>query len=633
MHGKGELPMTRPLVIAKSSWMMTLASIAVVIAALYLGKGVLLPLTLAALLSFLLSPVCGWLERRGLSRFPAVAVTAILGFTLLGIVTWTATVQITSLAPKIPEYQQNIEAKLSSVNAYAASLLRNITRTAQDMGEKLSPTELVNEGLTTEDRLYSVRVVSSPASPLQIFGGMFGTLLEVLGTTGIVIVLVVFFLVQREDLRDRFIHLVGKGHVTVTTQMLEDAGKRVSRYLSMLFLVNGMFGICVGTGLALIGVPNAILCGILATTLRFIPYIGPWIAAAMPIGLSMAISPGWIAPLMTVGLFVVLELLNNNLLEPWLYGRNTGVSAVAVLVAAVFWMWLWGPTGLLLATPLTVCLLVVGKHVPQLSFLNILLGTDPVFEPKDRIYQRLLAGDQDEAADLLEGYLEHQSLVEVYDTVVIPALALGETHWQLGELNEGKHKFMMESLRDMIQDQGEHERETKTNVESAIRSKEESVLSRIDEPIDAQLNILCLPARSEADEIAAMMLAQVLEAQSYRVEAVPVASLAEELFDLVDLHAKTDVICISATPPAAVMHARYLCKRLRERMPQLKLVAGLWDFGGDLNKAIERIGCDAIVVTTLAEAQEQIRLLVSSSRPNNQVPSKLAPIMMAKALP
>ena len=218
---------------------------------------------------------------------------------------------------------------------------------------------------------------------------MFGTLLEVLGTTGIVIVLVVFFLVRREDLRDRFIHLVGKGHVTVTTQMLEDADTRVSRYLSMLFLVNVTFGISVGIGLYLIGVPNAILWGILAAALRFIPYIGPWIAAAMPIGLSMAISTGWVAPILTVGLFVVLELFSNNVLEPWLYGKNTGVSAVAVLVAAVFWTWLWGPVGLLLATPLTVCLLVVGKHVPQLSFLDILLGNEPVFEPKKRIYQRL----------------------------------------------------------------------------------------------------------------------------------------------------------------------------------------------------------------------------------------------------
>ena len=238
------------------------------------------------------------------------------------------------------------------------------------MGQNPLLSEQAAEPQGTTELPFSVRVLSSPASPLQVFGGMFGTLLEVLGTIGIVIVLVVFFLIRREDLRDRFIHLVGKGQVTVTTQMLEDAGTRVSRYLSMLFLINVTFGISVGIGLYLIGVPNAILWGILAAALRFIPYIGPWIAAAMPIGLSMAISTGWVAPILTVGLFVVLELFSNNVLEPWLYGKNTGVSAVAVLVAAVFWLWLWGPVGLLLATPLTVCLLVVGKHVPA----TILLG-------------------------------------------------------------------------------------------------------------------------------------------------------------------------------------------------------------------------------------------------------------------
>ena len=288
---------------------------------------------------------------------------------------------------------------------------------------------------------------------------MFGTLLETLGTIGIVIVLVVFFLIRREDLRDRFIHLVGKGHVTVTTQMLEDANTRVSRYLSMLFLVNVIFGISVGIGLYLIGVPSAILWGILATALRFIPYVGAWIAAAMPIALSLAISTGWVAPILTVGLFVVLELFNSNVLEPWLYGKHTGVSAVAILVAAVFWLWLWGPVGLLLATPLTVCLLVIGKHVPQLSFLDILLGNEPVFEPKKRIYQRLVAGDQEEADELLEDLLEHKPLVEVYDTVLIPALALAETHWHRGEFNDGKHKFIMESLKEMIQDRIERQQE------------------------------------------------------------------------------------------------------------------------------------------------------------------------------
>jgi hypothetical protein len=436
---------------------------------------------------------------------------------------------------------------------------------------------------------------------------MFGTLLEVLGTAGIVIVLVVFFLIRREDLRDRFIHLVGKGHVTVTIQMLEDAGKRVSRYLSMLFLINVTFGISVGIGLYLIGVPNAILWGILAAALRFIPYIGPWIAAAMPIGLSLAISTGWGAPILTVGLFVVLELFSNNVMEPWLYGKNTGVSAVAVLIAAVFWMWLWGPVGLLLATPLTVCLLVVGKYVPQLSFLDILLGTEPVFEPRTRVYQRILAGDQDEAAELIAGYLEHRPLVEVYDTVLIPALALAETHLQLGELNEGKHKFIMESLKEMIQDRGERQQEMQAKEDTADAPEVGGDSSNVDETNSSRFCILSLPARSEADEIAAMMLAQVLETKGCDVQSISVMSLAGD--DLADQNS-ADVICVSATPPAAVMHARYLCKRLRGRLPEVKLVVGLWDAQGDLNKARERIGCGAIVVATLADAQEQIRLLI-----------------------
>ena len=296
-------------------------------------------------------------------------------------------------------------------------------------------------------------------SPLQLLGRTFGTLIEVLGLAGIVVILVVFFLVRREDLRDRFIRLVGKGQATVTTQMLEDAATRVSRYLSMLFLINATFGIAVGIGLYLIGVPNAVLWGILAATLRFVPYIGPWIAAVAPICLAMAISTGWLAPILTLGLFVVLELFCGNVLEPWLYGKGTGVSAVAVLVAAVFWTWLWGIAGLLLATPLTVCLLVIGKHVPQLSFLDILLGNEPVFEPKRRVYQRLLAGDQEEATELVDDDLENRPLVEVYDTLLIPALALAETDWHRGELDEGRHKFILQSLKEMIHERGEDQQE------------------------------------------------------------------------------------------------------------------------------------------------------------------------------
>ena len=606
--------MARPDEIVKSSWMSTLASTAVVIAALYMAKSLLVPLTLAVLLSFLLMPVCEWLERRRFARIPAVLTTAILGFTMLGIVAWIAVVQMTHLAPKIPEYQNNIQAKLSSVNEYAAAALSKITKRAVAVGQNSLVPEPAAEPKGTTDLPYSVRVISSPTSPLQLFGGMFGTLLEALGTIGIVIVLVVFFLIRREDLRDRFIHLVGRGHVTVTTQMLEDANARVSRYLSMLFLVNVSFGISVGIGLYLIGVPSAVLWGILAAALRFIPYIGSWIAAAMPIGLSMAISTGWVAPLLTGSLFVVLELFHGNVLEPWLYGKHTGVSAVAILVAAVFWLWLWGPVGLLLATPLTVCLLVIGKHVPQLSFLDILLGNEPVFEPKKRIYQRLVAGDQEEADELLEELLEHRPLVEVYDTVLIPALALAETHWLRGEFNDEKHKFIMESLKEMIQDRIERQQELRIQ-KKAEDAQQVNDLSGPADLIDLpRLHILSLPARSEADEIAAMMLAQVLEAGNCVVQAVSVTSLVSEMVDLVERLA-ADVVCVSATPPGAMMHARYLCKHLRHRFPKMKLVVGMWDDHRDLNKVKERVGCGASVISTLADADEQIRLLIQQLLP------------------
>lgn len=604
--------MAQPKEFNRRPTILTIAAVAVVIGALYLGKGLLVPLAVAVLLSFLLSPVCDWLERRGLGSLPSVTVTAVLGFALLGGLAWTAAVQITSLVPKIPEYQTNVEAKLSSVNAYAVSTLRQVTRTTEAMGEKLSPIETTKDvGISADsgDRLYAVRVVKQPSSPLEIVAGLsgsFGTMLQALGAVAIVIVLVVFFLVQREDLRDRFIRLVGKTHVTVTTQTLEDAGNRVIGYLSMLFVMNLMFGVSIGIGLYLIGLPNAILWGIMAAVLRFIPYIGPWIAAAMPVALSMAISPGWYAPFLTVALFVVLELLNNNLLEPWLYGKNTGVSAVAVLIAAFFWMWLWGPVGLLLATPLTVCLLVVGKHVPELSFLNILLGSDPVFEPHERIYQRFLAGDSDEAADLFGEYLEQQSLTEAYDKVLIPALGLAEKYWQLGELADGKHEFIIDGLKELIQDQGERQRELliKQNTEHTEPLGEG--VGGSDAIRSPCLSVICLPARSETDEIATQVLAQVLAATGCRIEIIALKALTGDLDELAEQCAAADVVCISATRPAAVMHARYLSKRLRDRLPEISLIVGLWDSRGDLSKASARIACDAIVVATLTSAQEKI---------------------------
>ena len=598
--------------LAKSARM--LASIAVIVAALYVAKGVLVPITLAVLLSFLLSPVCDWLERHWLGRVPAVMVTALVGFTVFGGATWMAVVQVSDLAPRMPEYETNLKGKLQSANAYVSATLGRVTRTAQGMSENLSPVELAQPPQGTKEWPYAVRIISSPANPLQVFGSMFGTVLQVLGSVGVVIILVVFFLVRRDDLRDRFILLVGQGQVSLTTQMLEDAGTRVSRYLAAAFLVNAIYGTAVGVGLYLIGVPNPTLWGILATILRFIPYLGPWLAAAMPIGLSMAISGDWMAPGLTIGLFVVLELVTNNALEPWLYGKNTGVSAVAVLLAAVFWTWLWGVVGLLLATPLTVCLLVVGRHVPQLSFLNTLLGDKPVFEPTKRVYQRLLAGDDEEAAELLDKYFEHTPLVEVYDTVLIPALVSAETHWRRGEIEETRHTFILQTLNSMIQERGERMQEPQQQAGNEEVEDAETGSGIADRAALPGVRVLCLPAHGEADELAAMMLAQIVGIRGCVVETVPAAAMgtASELVEYVG-QSKADVVCISAVPPAAVAHARRLRMRLRRRFPQLNLVVGLWNSPGDLNEARERVGSDlrTQIVATLADAQAQIRRFVA----------------------
>ena len=598
--------------LAKSARM--LASIAVIVAALYVAKGVLVPITLAVLLSFLLSPVCDWLERHWLGRVPAVMVTALVGFTVFGGATWMAVVQVSDLAPKMPEYETNLKVKLQSANAYVGATLGRVTRTAQGMSENLSPAELTQAPQGTKEWPYAVRIISSPASPLQVFGSVFGTVLQVLGSVGVVIILVVFFLVRRDDLRDRFILLVGQGEVSLTTQVLEDAGTRVSRYLAAAFLVNSIYGTAVGVGLYLIGVPNPTLWGILATTLRFIPYLGPWLAAAMPIGLSMAISGDWMAPGLTIGLFVVLELVTNNALEPWLYGKNTGVSAVAVLLAAVFWTWLWGVVGLLLATPLTVCLLVVGKHVPQLSFLNTLLGDKPVFEPTKRVYQRLLAGDDEEAAELLEKYFEHAPLVEVYDTVLIPALGSAETHWRRGEIEETRHTFILQTLKSMIQERGERKLQPQQQAGNEDVEDAQTGSGTADRAALPGVRVLCLPAHGEADELAAMMLAQIVDIRGCVVETVPAAAMgaASELVEYVG-QSRADVVCISAVPPAAVTHARRLRMRLRRRFPELNLVVGLWNSPDDLNEAKERVGSDlrTQVVATLADAQAQIRRFVA----------------------
>ena len=384
------------------------------------------------------------------------------------------------------------------------------------------------------------------------------------------VLLVIFMLLRREDLRRRLIRLIGKGRISAATHAMDDAGSRVFRYLFMQLVVNVSYGIPVAIGLYFIGVPNAVLWGAFAAVLRFIPYIGPWIAAAIPVALSLAVSPSWTMPLLTIGLFVVLELLSNNVMEPWLYGSSTGVTPIALIIAAVFWTWLWGPVGLILSTPLTVCLVVMGRHVPRLSFLSVLLSDEEALTPAEDCYHRLLTvGEQDEL-EFVEAYLKANSLTALYDSVFIPVIIATETDHRLELLDDEQRLLIEQSLRDIIEDLG-----TRPQVTSKIdanRAAAEDTPSRGPAP---PFRVYCLPARADRDELAGAMLTQLLQQQGFAAQNASGKLAAGELLDLVE-KSDVDAACISVVSPSTVIHARYLCVKLRARFPQLKIVIGLW---------------------------------------------------------
>ena len=445
-------------------------AVVLAIASLYFGKDVLIPLALSLLLSFLLAPHITLLERWKFGRISAVLTVVVLAFALIGVLGWVVAGQLFSLANKLPEYRENLQAKIESVWKPLGKGLDRSSATVRELNEQLSnPPSRQNRGLSSQ--VMQVEVVESRWSAFTLLRDSLGPILKPAGTAGIVIIFVIFLLLKREDLRDRLIYLIGPGRLNTTTEALDDAAGRVSRYLLMQSIVNGSQGIAVGIGLFAIGLPNAILWGLLSALLKFIPYLGPWISALAPIALSLAVFDGWTRPLLTVGWIVFLELVSSNFVEPWLYGASIGVSPFALLLAAVFWTWLWGIAGLMLSAPLTVCLVVMGKYIPQLEFLSTLLGDKPVLEPKARFYQRLLAMDQEEAGTVLDKYLKENQLVDACDTILIPALGLAEQDRHRGNLDENREKFVLESIGEMIEGIGQRAQSTESDRVSTI-SKE-----------------------------------------------------------------------------------------------------------------------------------------------------------------
>jgi hypothetical protein len=373
-------------------------------------------------------------------------------------------------------------------------------------------------------------------------------------------------LLEREELRDRFIKLVGARDLQRSTEALGDAAERVSRFLLMQLLVNIGYGITIGVGLYFIGVPNAVLWGVLATVMKFIPYLGTFLAALFPMALAFGIDPSWSMLLWTIALFVTVEAVSSNVIEPWVYGATTGLSSLAIIMAAIFWTILWGPVGLFLSTPLTVCLLVIGRYVPNLNFLDILLGSDPVLASEERFYRRLLSGNVEEAVDLAERYIEEKSLHEFHDGVVIPALRLAENDRQRNETDIGYRRVVADSLVAVLREIAED-----VNDKEPAASK-----TGQDSKAASQASVLCIGGRTELDRAAAEMVAQVLAERGIGARALPPVSVSQDAIGQLDLTG-IEVICLSYLDPQPYVFAKYVSRRLKRRAPEIRIVICVWN--------------------------------------------------------
>jgi predicted PurR-regulated permease PerM len=594
------------------SQLVALTAGVAVIATLYFARVVLVPFALAILFSFLLSPLVRGLEKARLPRAISVLFVVVVAMTVVGSIGVAVTNQLVDVTNQLPNYKANIQKKVESVRGSNRAALVRATEAVNELSREVveapsatAPTSHPHKQLsaseTAGNKPVDVQVVQAPNGPWEFLYGWLGTV----GVAGIVLVFTVFMLLRREDLRNRFIRLVGHGHLNLMTQALDDASHRISKYLLLQFLVNAAYGLVVGIGLHFIGLPNALLWGVIAAVLRFLPYVGPPIGALLPTVLSLAVFDGWARSLMVIGLFLVIEIIVANFLEPMLYGAHTGISSLAILVAAVFWTLLWGPVGLVLSTPLTVCLVVLGRYVPQLEFLHILLGDEPVLTPEAQFYQRLLAGDHREARQVLEQHLEGSSLLELYDSVVIPALALAEQDRHQNDLDEAVERFICQSTRELVEELDEKCAEVREMpvVEAGDHDPENAATQRA---IALRSKVVCVPVRDEADEIIGTMLAQLLERSGHEAQCIALGTTAEMLEQIGNEN--PDYVVLSALPPFALTYARTLYKRVRARLPEVSIVIGVWNFS-EVEKLSSRLALDSHGkgVTTLRAARAEVR--------------------------
>jgi predicted PurR-regulated permease PerM len=569
------------------------------------------------LLTFMLSPVVGALDRRRLGRVTSVLLVALCTFCVAAGLGWVLMRQLLALTDELPGYSVNIRHRVAQLRELGTGgSVEKVQRTVKEVVGEIQKADPRPEA----GKPKAVPVVVEPPPSLQAY---LPGLLDMIATAGIVLLLVIFMLLERQKLRNRLIRLVGYRRVTVTTRALDEAGARISRYLLMQFVINGSLGLGVGLVFFLLGIPYAALWGVLAGALRFVPYVGPLGAVLLPTILALAVFPGWTRPLLVIGSFLVLELVANMILEPWLYGQSAGVSQVALLVAVLFWAWLWGPIGLLLATPLTVCLIVLSKHLPAMSFLVVLMGDEPPLEPKARYYQRLLARDQDEAAGIVEEYVKANARESLYDEVLLPALYYANQDRQREEISEADAQFVAHATQEIVDDLTQDQ---SSSAETVVRPTVVDTGAR-----SPQLLLAC-PARDEVDAVALRMFEHLFDPSQGRVEIVGVPLLTSEVTELV-AERRPAVLFVGSVAPGGVTHARHVCKRVRARCPELKLVVGRWGLHDEQAAEREQLvaaGADR-VGTSMLESQHQLAELSmlaadAAPQPDESPPLFIAPV-------
>jgi predicted PurR-regulated permease PerM len=628
-----------------------LATIAAVAAVLYFARDVVLPLAIAILLTFALSPLVSRLRRVGMPHMASVLLVVAAAFLAVSLFFLVVAGQLSQLASNLPTFQRNIISKVESLQEAGNrdSILNRfanmITAINAEIGEAV-PTEPTQGGSGAPEAPpvapLPVEVVEH-RSPIKTLQDLVLPLVSPIATTGLVVVVVIFMLLEREELRDRFIRLVGSNDLHRTTQVLREAGQRVGQYLLVQLLVNIIYAIPITLGLWLIGVPNALLWGMLTLVLRFVPYIGSILAAAFPLFLAFAVSPDWSAVLWTIALFATVELITSNMIEPYLYGSRTGVSPLAIIIAAIFWTWIWGPLGLVLSTPLTVCLVVLGRHIPQFEMFDILFGDEPVLVPHARLYQRLLSGDVIEATFRAEETMETMFLADYYRDVGVPALLMAQNDLSRGVLTLDQERrlaevalSMVENLHDIVAEEVEELRNgtldpTALTKDAAKPGKDAPAKNgkTAPEPLGVLENtildgegyrVLCIGGRSQLDDIAAAMLAQAMAAEGAEAARLSHTNLAPSQFKALDAGSKDCLLLVFLDPNpsrASLLHIR----RIKRVAPTVRVGVVIWQMPKDLEdtadiarripavqpeklKEAEEIGAD-FVVTDLESAFAQ----------------------------